>query len=569
MRCGLLGKKLGHSYSPAIHAKLGDYSYGLFEKTEEELESFVKSGDWDGLNVTIPYKKAVIPFCDELSDIAKETGSVNTLVRRPDGTIYGANTDAPGFAALVKKSGISVSGEKVLVLGSGGASAAVCAALKRLGANVTVISRSGENNYENIGQHSDAAVIVNTTPVGMYPDCPAAPLSLEGFPLLKGVLDIVYNPAVTGILQEAEDRGIPCANGLYMLVSQAKRSSELFTGRSIPDEMTDRIAKEMEVSMKNIVLIGMPGAGKTVIAEQIGILTGRPVIDVDQCIEERAQKTIPEIFEKGGEELFRCMETEMLGELGRASGTILSTGGGSVTRAENYPLLHQNGTIVWIRRDLQTLAREGRPLSTGDLGKMYTERKPLYERFADLVIENYGTPKTVAESVVGELYGSSAESVAAGSGGEEGSGRKPGKKILVINGPNLNMLGIREPDLYGRETYDTLLQIVARAAEEYGFEADCFQSNHEGAIVDRIQEAYGVYDGIVINPAAYTHTSVAILDALKAVAIPAVEVHITAVEEREDFRKISYPGMACFRTITGQGLDGYRQAVQALAEHLG
>ena len=134
-------------------------------------------------------------------------------------------------------------------------------------------------------------------------------------------------------------------------------------------------------------------------------------------------------------------------------------------------------------------------------------------------------------------------------------------KILVINGPNINMLGIREPNIYGKQTFSDLLSLLERTANDEHISVDQFQSNHEGAIVDAIQAAYGNYDGIVINPAAYTHTSVAILDALKAVAIPAVEVHISDVDSRETFRQISYPGLYCEKTIKGQGIDGYRQAI--------
>ena len=137
-------------------------------------------------------------------------------------------------------------------------------------------------------------------------------------------------------------------------------------------------------------------------------------------------------------------------------------------------------------------------------------------------------------------------------------------KILVINGPNLNLLGLREPDIYGRQDYKALVELVEKVCREEGIEVELFQSNHEGAIVDKIQSAYGAFDGIVINPAAYTHTSVAILDALKAVGLPAVEVHISAVSERESFRQVSYAGMACCRTFAGHGFAGYRMA----AEHL-
>ena len=405
LRCGLLGEKLGHSYSPAIHAMLGDYSYDLFEKEKDEVESFLKDGAWDGLNVTIPYKKTVMPFCDELSETAQQTGSVNTLVRRKDGTIFGDNTDAPGFCDLLTRSAIPVQGKKVLVLGSGGASAAVCTALRKLQADTVVISRSGKDHYGNLARHRDAAVLVNTTPVGMYPKNLEKPLSLEAFPALLGVLDVIYNPARTALLLEAEERGIPCVNGLYMLVAQAKRSSELFTGSRIDDMVTERITKTLERSMQNIVLIGMPGCGKSTIARLLGSRLSRPVIDADRCIEERAGLTIPQIFEQGGEALFRRLETEVLTELGKASGTILSTGGGCVTRRDNYPLLHQNGTIFRIRREVAALEREGRPLSGGNLLEMQKIREPLYEQFADYSVDNNGPAQDAMEQILAILEG--------------------------------------------------------------------------------------------------------------------------------------------------------------------
>lgn len=266
MRCGLLGEKLGHSYSPAIHAQLADYAYGLYEVAPEALPAFLTGGDFDALNVTIPYKKAVIPYCAELSPIARRLGSVNVLVRRADGTLYGDNADAFGFEYLVRRSGIDVAGQKALVLGNGGASATIQAVLEQLGAHVTVISRHGPDNYENLDRHVDAHVIVNTTPVGMYPNTGKAAVDLRQFPQCAGVLDIVYNPARTALLLQAESLGIPCAGGLYMLVAQAKRSCEVFTGTVIDDAQILRIHRLLRQEMENIVLIGMPGSGKSTIA---------------------------------------------------------------------------------------------------------------------------------------------------------------------------------------------------------------------------------------------------------------------------------------------------------------
>lgn len=400
-RCGLLGEKLGHSYSPQIHSMLADYEYRLYEKSPEELGEFLENGEFNGLNVTIPYKKTVIPYCAELSETARLIGSVNTIVRTADGSLFGDNTDAFGFENLIKHKGIEVTGKKALVLGTGGASVTAQAVLRKLGAaEVVVISRKGENNYENIAKHSDAQIIANTTPVGMYPNNGASAVDLSMFPKLGGVLDVVYNPARTALLLQAENLGIPCAGGLYMLVSQAKKSSELFTGKTIPDREIDRIEKVLAHQMQNIVIIGMPGSGKSTVASMLAEALGRQVLDTDSLIEKKAGMSIPDIFASQGESGFRKIETEVIAEAGKKSGSIISTGGGCVTAAENYELLHQNGIIVWIERDINKLACDGRPISlSSDMTELYSRRKPLYERFADMCIDNNGDVQNTVKAI--------------------------------------------------------------------------------------------------------------------------------------------------------------------------
>ena len=402
MRCGLLGEKLGHSYSPQIHAELADYEYRLYEKAPEAVEDFVRHGDWHGLNVTIPYKKTVIPFCDELSETAETIGSVNTLLRREDGTIFGDNTDAFGFETLLNKTlPGSIAGQKALVLGTGGASVTVCAVLRRHGAEVVTVSRSGENNYQNLDRHADAKLLVNTTPVGMFPENGVSPVDLSAFRKLQCVLDVVYNPARTALLLQAEARGIPHAGGLTMLVAQAKRSSEIFLGNTLSDGEITRITRLLSGSMQNIVLIGMPGCGKSTVGALLSKRLDRPLLEADAELVKAAGIRIPMIFENEGEAGFRRRETTTLAELGKRSGAVISTGGGCVTRAENYPLLHQNGTIIWLRRDLDKLAREGRPLSVNaDLSAMYTVREPLYARFADFTVDNSGTPTETVDAIL-------------------------------------------------------------------------------------------------------------------------------------------------------------------------
>lgn len=402
LKCGLLGQKLGHSYSPAIHGMLADYDYQLFEREPEQLEDFLKNGPWDGINVTIPYKKAVLAYCAELSDTARRIGSVNTIVRRPDGSLYGDNTDAYGFESLVRKSGIQVQGKKALVLGSGGASVTVVAVLKALGAaSVIVISRGGEDNYDNLSKHADAQIIANTTPVGMYPNNGQAAVDLALFPQCEGVLDVVYNPARTALLLQAEKLCIPCAGGLYMLVAQAKRSSELFTGSSIPDSEIGRIEKVLSGQMKNIVLVGMPSSGKSTLAAALGEKLGRPVYEADALIEQEAGMDIPAIFAQYGEGHFRALETEILSRLGKLSGAVISTGGGCVTREENYDLLHQNGTIVWLQRGTENLDKTGRPISLkSDLNQLYQKREPMYRRFADAAVDNNGSVEATLAQIL-------------------------------------------------------------------------------------------------------------------------------------------------------------------------
>ncbi|MBR4290920.1 MAG: shikimate kinase [Oscillospiraceae bacterium] len=400
MKCGLLGRKLGHSYSPQIHAMLGEYSYELFEKEPEEIEDFLKNGYFDGINVTVPYKKAVIPYLDELTPIAEKLGAVNTIVRR-NGKLIGHNTDYFGFLTMVRKSGLDVAGKKVLVLGSGGASNTAVSVLRQLGSDVVVVSRSGENNYENLQLHQDVFVIVNTTPVGMYPHTGISPVSLDTFPALEGVLDVVYNPARTKLLLDAEKRGIIAMNGLLMLVAQAKEAAEWFTNSNISNDVIASILDKLKAQMQNIVLIGMPGCGKSTVGRIIAGKTGRRFADADDEIVNLARKTIPEIFAQDGEEFFRSLEAKVLEELGKQSGLVIATGGGCVTKKRNYGLLHQNGAIFWIQKNISDLPTNGRPLSQHDrLEQMYRIREPLYEQFRDWIICNDSTPEDVAEQIL-------------------------------------------------------------------------------------------------------------------------------------------------------------------------
>ena len=396
---GLLGEHLGHSFSQPIHNMLADYEYMLYEKSPEELEDFLKNPLLSGMNVTIPYKKDVISYCSWLSDTAKKIGSVNTLVLKEDGW-HGYNTDYYGFIYMLNSAGISPKNKKVLILGSGGASLTAQCAVKDMGASeVVIISRTGENNYDNISRHYDAEIIINTTPVGMYPNTMGSLIKLENFKKCKGVVDIIYNPSLTKLICDAKRLGIPCTNGLTMLVAQAKAACEIFKDEKIADEKIDEIVKKIESGLKNIVLIGMPGSGKSRIGALLSKSLSRPLADCDQMIVERAGN-IEKIFAEHGEEYFRNIETEVIQDISKESGYIISTGGGCVTRERNYPLLHQNSFIIWLKRDISALSTDGRPLSKmGNLEEMYRVRKPMYERFCDFEIDNNGSPEETVRKI--------------------------------------------------------------------------------------------------------------------------------------------------------------------------
>lgn len=418
-KSGLLGEKLGHSFSPQIHGCLTDYSYTLFEKSPEEAEAFLRSGDYDGINVTIPYKKLAFSLCDEVSEVASKIGSVNTVVKNGN-KIKGYNTDYYGFTYLVKKAGFDVSKGKTLVLGSGGSSVMACAALRDLGsAQVIVISRTGDNNYSNIYDlHSDASFIVNTTPMGMYPKNGVSAVELDRFHSCIGVIDIIFNPAKTKLLLDAERLGIPYINGLPMLVAQAKQASEIFTECIFTDglkseaisstglsssEIIDRITLQIESETKNIILIGMPGCGKSTVGEMLAAKMSRPFVDIDWEIEKRIQMSICDFFAKHGEPAFRKIESEVLDEFTRKSNLIIATGGGVIKNPNNLSLLKQNGIIVLLNRPVDQLATDGRPISMScSLEKLAKERLPIYNAWKDYSVD-CSSPDTSADKIIAAI----------------------------------------------------------------------------------------------------------------------------------------------------------------------
>ena len=402
---GLLGEKLGHSFSPQIHRALGGYAYDLIELTPEELPAFLRAGRFRGVNVTIPYKQAVMPYLDEIAPEAKAIGSVNTIVKDAEGRLLGYNTDYSGFTALLVRHGMRPEGKKCLVLGSGGASKTVTACLKDLGAReIRVISRRGEDNYENLDRHRDADLIVNATPVGMYPHGGVSPVDLARFPNLRGVADLIYNPARTALLLQAEDRGIPCVNGLYMLVAQARDAVERFLGTQIPAARIDEVTADLAWETANLVLIGMPGSGKTTLGRRLAERTGKRLLDTDAMLEAEDGRTCGDIIRQDGEDAFRRKETEILRRACAQTGCVIATGGGAVTRPENRDLLRQNGMIVHVeRRPEAGVLGADRPLSADPEAweRLRKIRAPLYAAWRDLRVEN-DDPDAAAEIILAE-----------------------------------------------------------------------------------------------------------------------------------------------------------------------
>lgn len=400
---GLLGRKLSHSLSPQIHAHFGSYNYELFCREPEELDGFFKDKTLKAYNVTIPYKIEAFNRCDELSETAKKIGSVNTVIRLADGSLYGDNTDYFGFDFMSKSCGAEYKGKKVLVLGSGGASLTVCAVAKDFGAKeIVVISRNGENNYDNINKHYDADIIVNTTPVGMYPNNGECLVDLRKFTNLCCVLDLIYNPCKTRLLLDAEDLGIPCANGLTMLVAQGLRSAEQFPDAQLCNKDINVVCNSILKEQKNIVLIGMPGCGKSTVGKILSEKLQRELLDTDEEIIRTDGRTIPEIFENDGEKFFRDLETTAIELVGKQLSKIIATGGGAVMKKENRDALRQNGTVIYLKKDLSLLSLEGRPLSKNEdaVRKIYEARKDTYEAFADFTVEVDADAKITAERVI-------------------------------------------------------------------------------------------------------------------------------------------------------------------------
>lgn len=406
MTCGLIGRRLGHSYSPQIHRALADYDYKLWELEPEELETFFRRQDFTGVNVTIPYKQAVIPLLDELSETARAIGAVNTVVRR-DGKLCGDNTDFAGMAALIRHIMLSLEGKKVLILGTGGTSKTAVAVARSLGAaEVYRLSRSGRDGaltYEDAARlHADADVLINTTPGGMYPAVEGCPVALDAFPNLSGVVDAVYNPLRTNLVLQARSRGIPAEGGLYMLAAQASYASALFRGCETSQRDIDLAYQTVRREMENIVLIGMPSSGKSTVGRALAERLGKRFADSDALVTERIGMPIADYFAQRGEAAFREREQEAVADLAATGGQVIATGGGAILRPENVTALRRSGRLVFLDRSPEKLiATADRPLASDReaLRRRYEERYDLYCAAADLHIDGDGTVEETAQRI--------------------------------------------------------------------------------------------------------------------------------------------------------------------------
>ena len=400
-KIALIGKTLKHSYSKIIHNLMADYLYDLVEVSPDKLQEFAINGGYDGYNVTIPYKKDIMPYLDQIDEFARLIGAVNTVVVK-DGKRKGYNTDFRGMTYALARAGISVKDKNVLILGSGGTSNTAQAVTTHLGAKtVNVVSRSGEINYDNCYEQKDSNIIINTTPVGMYPNNYERVIDLSRFPVLEGVFDAIYNPYLTEFLYQAKELGLKYTDGLPMLVAQAKYAMEIFLETTCGEDVIESVLEKIRKQTKNVVLIGMPGSGKTTIGKRLAEILDKEFIDTDCKIVEKDGRDIPSIFSESGEDYFRNLEREVLKEVGKLSGKVIATGGGVVKNKGNYFPLKQNADIVWIKRPLDKLSTDGRPLSKdGKLDKLYQERKDLYLQFSDYSVENTGEIENAVKGVI-------------------------------------------------------------------------------------------------------------------------------------------------------------------------
>lgn len=397
MKVGLIGAKLGHSFSKLIHEELCDYKYDLIELNEAELHQFMQAKQFDAINVTIPYKETVIPYCDEISEQALNIHAINTI-KNVNGKLIATNTDFEGLKATIEHNNILIEGKHCLILGTGGTSKTAKAVLQAMRArSIQIAGRNLAKDvlpYEDLHLHTEIQVLINATSVGMYPNTDQQLIDCTLFPTLEAVVDVIYNPLRTKLTMQAERLGLKHANGLEMLVTQAKIAAEFFLDRKIEDEKIQRLIQSIQSDLRNIVLIGMPSCGKTTIASELAKRYDKKVIDLDEEIVKSNQQSIKSMFEEYGEAYFRAKEHETCCTFAKENKQIISTGGGIIKRLDNIEALKQNGIIIHVRRNLdELLVDESRPLSKDHqaLEAMEKERLPIYTKVADIEIDNNGT----------------------------------------------------------------------------------------------------------------------------------------------------------------------------------
>ena len=550
MGYGVLGEKLSGSLLQKVYNKIEKNRYEMWEKKPEEVDSFMKEAVFLGAYVEKAYRDKVLPYVENFSREAELTGAVNTVIYR-DGHLTGYHTEYAALESVLRKMRLDLKGKKVLILGDGETGRIARLLAEDRGASHIYQIPSARNNQGSQSgdeKYEDAEILIQTGDCGAAPNLDDCPVDLEHFPKLSGVVETIGDPLRTTLVLEAEKRGIPVEGGLYFLVTQAVHTVECFLNITFEEEKVDRIYREIRNERRNLVLVGMSQVGKTTVGTMLSERLNRKLEDTDRLIIAREGCEITDIFAKGGEPYFRDVESEVVRQVAMEHELIIATGGGAVLRQENVEALKKNGYIIFLDRPLdQITPTDDRPLAntTEKIYNLFRTRYPIYKSICDKHVINRLSADTVTDKILRDMEGR--------------------KKFLVINGPSLNMLGIREPDIYGYIGYNQLYRKIKVHAMELGVEVECFQSNHEGDLVDKILETYGVMDGIVINPGAYGYTRLAMLDALRISAVPTVEVHLWE-EEKDEFRRTSYIRQICREAIIGHGTEGYLEAMDLLAK---
>ncbi len=530
----LLTDKKTDNLPTRVHSYWGDYDYSILEASEDRIKEYLNSLVYQGFNVSGKYKKLAYDWCDQLAPECYALGNVNTLKREVDGTLTGYNTDYFGFHYMLEHFKIDVAGKKVVILGTGPMSDTVSAVVTDMGAaNVYKISRTSENNYGNIERHEDAEILVNTTPVGAYPNNGESPVDISRFKKLSAVCDLIYNPYRTKLIMDAEDRGIKTATGLEMFIAQCgKTASILCKGHISVDDIERTIDKVLSVLL-NRVLIGMAGAGKSFLGRRIAREHKMPFMDTDYIFTLDQGKTPEEFIREHGESRFRVMENLLLKELSKEMGMVISTGGGIVEEEKNRQLLRQNGIVIWVKRDLGKIQVADRPIYVRDgIKGVYERRKNLYESWSNMQLENKMDLK---------------------------------KNVLVISGPNMNLMEISIED-DRTLTYEDMVKEVSEEGRNRNINVSFMQSNHEGEIVEAIQQAKGAYDAIIMNPTGFGHSSLAIADAISIVGLPAVEVHIAQAETRAEYGPKTIMADNMTKVIKGSVFNAYIEALDFIKD---